>query len=108
MSKLKTFFEKFDWKTDIRLPALGTSPEADWKIIFASTVVLSILAITLSVFIFVKVDKGEVFVVKEPTGQMEKTLNISRLKETVSHYRNKALEFGKIKSKKTSATDPSI
>ena len=88
--------------------AFGLSPEVDWKIIFVSTAVLIILVIASSIFIYVKIDKGEIFVVEKPEENRERTLNISALKETISYYQNKALEFERIKSQVTPATDPSL
>ena len=62
----------------------------------------------LSVFIFIKIDKGEIFVVERASVQKEKALDVSTLKETVTYYQNKALEFEKIKSQVIPATDPSL
>lgn len=108
MKNLHTFFRKSNWGTNGRLFGFGTSPEADWKIIFISAVLLIILAIASSVFIFVKIDKGEVFALDKSLERKGETLNISLLRETVSYYQNKASEFEKIKNTKVSAVDPSL
>ena len=108
MENLQTSFKKLNWKTDGRLFGFGTSPEADWKIIFISTVALALLVIIISAFIFIKIDKGEIFVVEQSDEQGEKTLDISLLKETVSYYEGKAVEFERIKRASTPAVDPSL
>lgn len=104
----QTSFKKSIWKVNGRLFGFGTSPEADWKIILISTIILTVLVIALSVFLFIKVDKGEIFMVEKSVGQKEKALNISLLKETVFYYQNKALEFERIKSSVTPTADPSL
>ena len=108
MENPQTFLKKLNWKINGRLFGFGTSSEADWKIIFISTVVLAVLVIVLSVFIFIKINKGEIFVVKKSAEPEKKALNLSLLRETVSYYENKALEFERIKSVKIEAVDPSL
>ena len=108
MDNLRTSFARLNLKKNGRFLGYGTSPEADWRIIFASTAILAVLIIGLSAFIFIKIDRGEIFVVKESAEQGDKTLDLSLLKETVSYYQNKALEFERIKRAKTSAADPSL
>jgi len=108
MSNLKTSFKKINWKVNGRLFGFGTNPEIDWKIIFISTIVLATLVILLSIFIFIKIEKGEIFVVKKSVGEVETTLDVAILRNTVSYYQDKALEFERIKSTKPSAVDPSL
>lgn len=108
MENLQTSFKKSIWKVGGRLFKLGASPEADWKIIFVSTIVLIVSVVALSVFMFIKIDKGEIFVVQRLAGQGQEALNISILKETVSYYQKKAREFEKIKNEKVGAVDPSL
>ena len=99
MENPQTFFKKFGF---------GTSPEADWKIIFVSTMILAVLVIASNIFIFIKINKGEIFVVEKSAEEGDKTLDLSLIRKTVSYYQNKALEFERIKRAKTPATDPSL
>jgi hypothetical protein len=108
MENKQTFFKKFSLNANGRIFGFGTSPEADWKIIFISTVVLVTTVIVLSIFIFIKIDKGEIFVIERLPDQGEKILNLSLLKETVSYYQNKAIEFERIKNSASPSADPSL
>ena len=108
MINLYTSLKKFKWRVGGHLFGFGTSPQADWKIIFISTLVLTLLALVLSGFIFIKIDKGEIFVIDKPLEQRGKTLDISLLKEIISYYQGKAREFERIKSLVVPATDPSL
>lgn len=101
-------FKKLNWKTNGRLFGFGTSPECDWKIIFISTIILVALVGVLSVYIFMKIDRGEIFVVEKSDEPSEKSLDVSLLKETVLYYKNKALEFKRIKSLVVPSTDSSL
>lgn len=108
MDNLRASFARLNLKKNGRFLGYSTSPEADWGIIFVSAAILTVLIIGLSTFIFIKIDRGEIFVVKKLAGEGDKTLDLSILKETVSYYQNKALEFERIKRAKTSTVDPSL
>ncbi|MDO8728918.1 MAG: hypothetical protein Q7K26_03410 [bacterium] len=99
---------KLNWKVNGRLFGFGTSPDADWKIIFISTTILIAFVVVFSVFMFIKINKGGIFVVENPVEQEQQVLDTSLLKETVLYYQNKALEFERIKSSVIPATDPSL
>jgi len=89
------------------LPVSG-NPEGDWKIIFTVTVTLVILVGVLNVYMFIKVNKGEFFTVEDAGGETE-TLNAETLRQTLSYYRGKAINFENILSgTTTSVSDPSI
>lgn len=107
MADPQSSLKKSGWKVRGGL-GFGASPEADWKIILISTMILAVLVIALSVFVFIKVDKGEIFVVERSVDKEEKALDISLLRETVLYYQNKALEFERIKNSVTLIVDPSL
>lgn len=108
MEKTQTSSKKLNWKVNGRLFSFGTSPDADWKIIFISTMILVILIVVLSVFMFIKIYRGGIFVVERSTEPEEKIFDPSLLRETVLYYQNKALEFERIKQSVTPAIDPSL
>lgn len=108
MKDLKTFFKNFKFSFGGRLFGFGTSPESDWKVIFISSVVLTIAVIAGSVFMFIKIDKGEIFVSKGFSSQEENTLDIELLRETVSYYQNKIIEFEENGNLSLPTVDPSL
>ena len=99
--------KKLDLNLHIELFKLGENQESDWKIISLSTAVLATLIIALSVFTFIKIDKGEIFSANEAVVESS-GLDLNLLKETVSYYENKKLEFERIKSLKPVGVDPSL
>jgi hypothetical protein len=108
MKNLRASLNKLNWRISGRIFGFGTSPAADWKIIFVSTLLLAVSVIALSTFIFIKIDKGEIFVVEKSTEEKGKTLNIPLLKEIVTYYQGKAREFERIKGLVVPAVDPSL
>ena len=108
MEDPQTSLKKSGWKIRGKL-GFGTSPEADWKIILISTVVLTVLVVTLSVLIFIKVNERELFMVEQLEEEKGQTLDTLLLRKTVLYYQNKALEFDRIKNAGTSTVaDPSL
>jgi hypothetical protein len=108
MKNIKLSFPKINFKKDGKIFGFGTSPEADWKIILVSTTILLVGVLALCAFIFIKIDKGEIFVVKKPTDETEKTLDINLLKETIIYYQNRKAEFDRVKGTVVPALDPSL
>ena len=108
MEHTQAHLEKFSWKGRRRAFGFGAGPESDWKIIFISTVILLLLIIILSIFMFVKIDKGDIFVVERPSGEKEKALDTVLLKETVSYYQNKASDFESVLNTPAVVPDPSL
>jgi len=108
MENLKTFFKKSDLKFSGNLFGFGTSPEADWKVIFISSAILAIAFVSFSVYIFIGVDKGEIFVSEKSVGQEGQIFDSALLAETVSYYEAKALEFTEMKKAGIPSVDPSL
>ncbi len=108
MEDPQTSLKKSGWKIRGRL-GFGTSPEADWIIILISTMVLTIFVVAFSVWIFIKVNQREFFTMEPLEEEKGKTLDTLLLRETVSYYQNKALEFERIKNAGTSTVaNPSL
>jgi len=107
MEKLRALLNKSNLKVGYPTFHFGKSPEADWKTILLSTVFLTLLIIVFSVYMYIKIDKGEIFASNKSAGTDEVILDVNLLKETVSYYQNKALEFESINKASTPYVDPS-
>ena len=107
MDNILKFFKETNWKIKSPKFTFGTGPEADWKIIFISAITLVVLAITLSIYMYIKIDKGEIFTIDKTKEGEKHVLNIDLLKETVSYYQDKYLKFESIDRVNTSIVDPS-
>lgn len=102
-------FKKIGWKKDGRPFGWGASPDADWKTIFLSTIVLILLASAWSFYVFTQVGRGEVSVDEAVTGEQLVTFDIEELKSAVSYYEAKAKAFEQLRNgSTTTVSDPSI
>ncbi len=90
-----------------KLFGFGTSPEADWKIIFSAGLFLAVCMIIFNAYIFIKIDKGDIFTVDALEGG-ERTLDVRKLEEVVNYYEDRESKYEEIKSSGTSVPDPSI
>lgn len=97
MKNLETL-KNLDWRAGGRIMRLGESPEMDWKIIFVSAAALAVVTIALNIFMFVRIDKREIFVVDATLTQGSSVIDLDILRSTLSYYQSKAIEFEKIKS----------
>ena len=98
MNDLRTSLKKLNWKIDGKIFGFGTSPEADWRIIFISAIILVVLVIAFSIFMFRQTNQTDIFTPDDlgvPEGQI---LDTSVLRETILYYQNKESEFGRIKN----------
>lgn len=107
MADFKTYFTKFQSGGN-GFFGFGTGPEADWKVIFVSTLILTAFVGALNIIMFIGIDKGEIFVIDEPA-EVENTFDINKLRETSLYYQNKAQEFDKIvRGVRPALVDPSL
>ena len=107
MNNLKKLLEKFGGKKDIHI-SLGVSPQSDWKIILVSTLALSVLVIIFSAYMFIEIDKGDIFQIEKGEGNEELTIDEELLQSIVSYYSAKATEFERIRGARIPSVDPSL
>lgn len=95
-------------KLNIHFIHWGRNPGRDWRIIFSVATILVFCSIVISIFIFIKINKGDIFLVEKTNEEQGETLNLDKLKETASYYKAKALEFERIQNSKSRYVDPSL
>lgn len=107
---MNPFSNKIRLRVNGKLFGFGSSPEADWKAIFVVTVALIIIGIVVNAYIFIKLDKGEIFLADTPRLEEKNTLNITELNTVLDYYRNKSENLQGILSGTTnpSVVDPSL
>lgn len=108
--KTNLLSKKINFKKNGRLFGFGSSPEADWKIIFTLFSAIAIIGIALNVFIFLKIDKGEIFAVEDPASGEGRMVDYEKLKSAVDYYQEKERNFRAIQSNASTTviSDPSI
>ena len=108
MTIWKTFLARVKFRQNGRIFGWGTCPEADWKVIFITMVVLIVLTIVFNILMFIQINRGAIFVTVKPEGNKQETLNPDLLRQTISYYQGKVLEFERIQKERASSTDPSL
>lgn len=108
MKSFKEIFRKKRSGGEKSSLSFGHGPEADWKLILVSTIVLVVFVSICNLVIFLRINR-EVLVVENGVGETEATLDLNRLKSTLRYYQNKEVEFEKIKAGAVpSVIDPSL
>jgi len=90
-----------------RLFGFGVSPNADWKVLFAVFTILSILVLSFSTYLFVKIDHGTLFVETNQAPVVTPKLNAEQLTRTLEYYNERALNIQSIKLNPSTIPDPS-
>lgn len=89
-------------------PQFGRNAHADWKVLFISCVVLNLVAIGVSVFMYGKINKGEIFLVDKKDHVSVRTVDKFELERAVSFFANKQERFEALKRQPPPAVDPFI
>lgn len=97
MENFRKIFSKITLTKNGKFLGIGSSPEADWMVILVTTVLFMIFAVAFSAYMFIKINKGEIFVIEKDTDDSSQTLDIALLRDVVRDYNKKALEFERFK-----------
>ncbi len=88
--------------------AKAINPRRDWNIILGCFVLIFILLIIFSYYIYWKIDKGGFFVTSIGNESPIETIDRSELKKIINYYETKSQLFQEIKVKKPEVIDPSL
>lgn len=105
-NQLSKILNKLSFKNTFSF--FGSGVEADWKFILVSFVVINIIFIIFNIYIFVKINSGEVFMSDQTKNTEIKTINKSGLDKVVNFYDQKKNIFSDIKKDNTIFEDPSM
>ena len=108
MKNFKNILNKTKFLEDKHRLVFGPDPERDWRNIFLSTCIVSLFFVLAGVYIFIKIDKGEIFLVDPGDVSGEALLNTNLLSETVRYYEGKEVKFLEIQNTRPTYPDPSL
>ncbi len=110
MTNSENILQKPKDKKEVSVVKFGSSPQADWKIIFLITLGLIVIVSTLNGFLFFRVNSGAGLGGGVVVGDEENALSITKLQEALTYYQAKGLEFEVIKTAATTTNvvDPSL
>jgi type II secretory pathway component PulC len=80
----------------------------DWHMLLIIFIIVTIVAVSFSVYLFMQINKGEIFVVKQDESVLSDSIDRTLLKETLSLYEEKSRNFEELKINRPSVVDPSL
>ena len=83
-------------------------PARDWKLILLIFVVLNGGIIFFSVYLFLQINKGEIFLVESESSATVSAIDQQLLNETLLFFSEKAGRYEDIKDQKPNLPDPSL
>ena len=86
----------------------GRDPSFDWRMLCVSFLVLMLGAITVSVVVYGRVDKEDIFLTEKEKPTSLLSLDKFKLERAVLFYENKRERFETLKRKPLSTVDPFI
>ncbi len=88
--------------------SFGQTPDKDWKILLGSSFLAILLAIGVSIFVYTKVNQGEIFLVDKKEVIQPKVLNRFELERTISYFESRNEDFLSLKREALQTADPFI
>jgi hypothetical protein len=105
--KIKDFFSNIK-KRRMSKARNGFNVSVVWKRIFLLFVVVNIIVIAVSVYLFFQINSGGIFRVEQDTVISVDSINRALLRDTIDSFEQKKLEFERLKTKESSVVDPSL
>ncbi len=86
----------------------GRDARADWQVVCISFLVLTLIAITVSVAVYERINKGEIFFSGKKAPVSLRTLNRFELENTILFFEKKHERFEALRRRPLSTVDPFI
>ncbi len=103
ISRLRAFARN---RGESRVVQFGRDAQSDWKIIIVSFFALTVILVVISVFVYRRVDVGDIFLVDRKEPMTSDTLNRFELEKTVAFFEAKLQRFEKLRDNPLSLQDP--
>lgn len=107
LQKIKPLYEKMGMGK-VSYERKGIHPSKDWKIILTTTFVIICLLAFFAIYFYLKIEKGEIFVVTREGVGKDAEINEILLKKVVLEIKNKEDFLRQLKEGSLIPSDPSI
>ena len=105
---IKKIFKRFLQLRDKDKLKMEMTPRSDWRTLFIIFTILVIAVGSASFYIFVQIERDEIFLHKEGEQLRARTFNTQKLKETLKAFEQKNADLDMLRAKRPSVIDPSI
>lgn len=105
---IKKIFKKFVQLRDKDKLKMEITPHTDWRMLIIVFVVIVIIVAGASFYIFVQIEKDEIFTAQGDNKPKEKIITASKLKDTINQFEQKKAQLEKLRTERPHIVDPSL
>ena len=99
----------FSKKGSVRgFSGFGHDPRQDWRRVFFGFIFLSVLLLALNIYVYQRIDKGDIFLADEVVTAGSGSLSREKLQKTVQFFEDKKEKFNSIRANPPRRPDPSL
>lgn len=84
----------------------GRDPRRDWRLLFSVFLFLNALSVTLGAYMYLRIDKGEIFLADKRPASAFGSFSSAELERTAAFYVDKSERFEALKRSALSSADP--
>ena len=106
---IKKIFKRFLQPRDKDKLKMEMTPRSDWRTLFIIFTILVIAVGSASFYIFVQIERDEIFLAKAKEGEQlrVRTFNAQKLKDTLKAFEQKNSDLDMLRAERPSIIDPS-
>jgi hypothetical protein len=105
---IKKIFAKLRSHKRTEYKTISSKAHHDWKTMVIMFFFLWIVVIFGSGYIFIKINKGEIFLIESKIESKQSSVDKKLLETTVASFEGRKIEFEKLKTEKPKTVDPSL
>lgn len=107
-ARIKTYFSTLSLKPRREFKTISDKADYDWRVILVIFILLSVLAVSVGTFLFIKVSKGEIFTVIGRREDAKSVINERGLKNVIDFFESRKKHVEELKTKPRTTEDPSL
>jgi hypothetical protein len=108
LPNFKNIFSRFSFHKRGQYKTISEKSNHDWKIIIVSFIILAIIILAGSLYMFIGVSRGDIFLVEQKTEGVVQTINKDELANTVKFFESRKAHFEELKANRPTVGDPSL
>ena len=95
-------------RVDSETAEFGRNARSDWQVVCFAFLLLNFISIAVSVFMYLKINKGEIFLADKRESPSLGTIDRSLLQKTVAFFEDKKASFETFKQQSLPTVDPFV
>ncbi len=103
---LKKYFGKLKFHHDYK--TISSKAHHDWRIMLVTFFFLWIAIVLGSLYMFVQIDRGEIFTSQTTQEENQATVSKKLLEETVEFFEGRKIKLEQLQTQKSIPADPSL